>query len=112
MTCGGAPMVELAPPWPGEPAAPPAGEVAGWSCLTRLSYAPSEPSTPLTTEESRAMSRNLAASAGAWSARHRWAAIGIWVLFVGLSIAIGGLTGTTHTKDAEGEPGDAGRADR
>jgi len=58
------------------------------------------------------MSRNLAASAGAWSARHRWAAIGIWVLFVGLSIVIGSISGTMHTKDAEGEPGDAGRADR
>ncbi|HXA59132.1 MAG TPA: MMPL family transporter, partial [Streptosporangiaceae bacterium] len=56
--------------------------------------------------------RNLAATAGAWSARHRWQAIGIWVLFVALSIVIGGAVGTKSITGAEGKPGDTGRADR
>ncbi|MGI8329244.1 MMPL family transporter [Actinomadura scrupuli] len=56
--------------------------------------------------------RNVAAAAGAWSARHRWWAIGIWVVFVALSIVIGGAMGTERIGDAESEPGDSGRADR
>src|SRR5256885_15378987 len=112
MTCGGALLVELAPLRPGELPALPPGEVAGWSGTPPRSYAPNESQPPYLLRRAEPMSRNLAASAGAWSARHRWAAIGIWVLFVGLSIVIGGITGTTHTKDAEGDPGDAGRADR
>ncbi|MFG2638275.1 MMPL family transporter [Streptomyces sp. NPDC048362] len=53
--------------------------------------------------------RGLAARAGGWSARHRWAAVGIWVLFVVLAMGLGSaagrvdvdegdqLTGETHT---------------
>ncbi|WP_435610753.1 MMPL family transporter [Streptomyces sp. C10-9-1] len=38
--------------------------------------------------------RGFAARAGGWSARHRWAAVGIWVLFVVVSVLAGGATGT------------------
>jgi uncharacterized membrane protein YdfJ with MMPL/SSD domain len=37
--------------------------------------------------------RGLAARAGGWSARHRWAAVGIWVLFVVLAMGIGSAAG-------------------
>jgi RND superfamily putative drug exporter len=37
--------------------------------------------------------RGLAARAGGWSARHRWAAVGIWVLFVVLAMGLGSAAG-------------------
>ncbi|MFI2206261.1 MMPL family transporter [Streptomyces sp. NPDC020192] len=37
--------------------------------------------------------RGLAARAGGWSARHRWAAVGIWVLFVVLALGLGSAAG-------------------
>ncbi|MFF0221977.1 MMPL family transporter [Streptomyces sp. NPDC004629] len=37
--------------------------------------------------------RGLAARAGGWSARHRWAAVGIWVLFVVLATGLGSAAG-------------------
>ncbi|MGX9884370.1 MMPL family transporter [Streptomyces sp. NPDC002276] len=37
--------------------------------------------------------RGIAARAGGWSARHRWAAVGIWVLFVVLAMGIGSAAG-------------------
>jgi putative drug exporter of the RND superfamily len=56
--------------------------------------------------------RNLAGGAGAWSARHRWTAVGLWLVFVFAAIAIGNVVGTTQTNGPSGEPGQAGRADR
>ncbi len=56
--------------------------------------------------------RNLAGAAGAWSARHRWPAIGLWIVFVIAAIAIGNAVGTTQTKGPAGEPGESGRGDR
>ena len=56
--------------------------------------------------------RNLAGAAGAWSARHRWAAVGLWLILVFAAIAIGNAVGTTQTKGPAGEPGESGRADR
>jgi RND superfamily putative drug exporter len=56
--------------------------------------------------------RNLAGAAGAWSARHRWTAVGLWLAFVFAAIAIGNVVGTTQTSGPAGEPGDSGRADR
>jgi uncharacterized membrane protein YdfJ with MMPL/SSD domain len=56
--------------------------------------------------------RNLAGAAGAWSARHRWKAVGLWLAFVFAAIAIGSVVGTTQTKGPAGEPGESGRADR
>ncbi|KIE28847.1 membrane protein [Streptomyces sp. MUSC 125] len=37
--------------------------------------------------------RGLAARAGGWSAQHRWAAVGIWVLFVVLATGLGSAAG-------------------
>ncbi|MEU1515860.1 MMPL family transporter [Streptomyces sp. NPDC005811] len=45
--------------------------------------------------------RGLAARAGGWSARHRWAAVGIWVLFVVLAMGIGSAMGTVEVKDSD-----------
>ncbi|MDT3396428.1 MMPL family transporter [Streptomyces sp. B1866] len=56
--------------------------------------------------------RGLAARAGSWSARHRWAAVGGWVVFVILALAIGSMAGRTDVTDSESMAGDAGRAAR
>ncbi|SES46459.1 putative drug exporter of the RND superfamily [Streptomyces sp. yr375] len=45
--------------------------------------------------------RGIAARAGGWSARHRWAAVGIWVLFVVLAMGIGSAAGTVKVKDSD-----------
>ncbi|MFC4498212.1 MULTISPECIES: MMPL family transporter [Streptomyces] len=45
--------------------------------------------------------RGLAARAGGWSARHRWAAVGIWVLFVVLAMGIGSAVGTVEVKESD-----------
>ncbi|WP_328751311.1 MMPL family transporter [Streptomyces sp. NBC_00285] len=45
--------------------------------------------------------RGLAARAGGWSARHRWAAVGIWVLFVVLAMGIGSAAGRVDVKDSD-----------
>jgi RND superfamily putative drug exporter len=43
----------------------------------------------------------MAARAGGWSARHRWAAVGIWVLFVVLAMGIGSAAGRVSLKDSD-----------
>ena len=45
--------------------------------------------------------RGLAARAGGWSARHRWAAVGIWVLFVVLAMGLGSAVGRVDVKDSD-----------
>ncbi|MCX5051859.1 MULTISPECIES: MMPL family transporter [unclassified Streptomyces] len=45
--------------------------------------------------------RGIAARAGGWSARHRWAAVGIWVLFVVLAMGLGSAAGTVKLKDSD-----------
>ncbi|WP_037671636.1 MMPL family transporter [Streptomyces griseus] len=45
--------------------------------------------------------RGFAARAGGWSARHRWAAVGIWVLFVVLAMGIGSAMGTVEVKESD-----------
>lgn len=45
--------------------------------------------------------RGIAARAGAWSVRHRWAAVGIWVLFVILAMGIGSATGRQDMKNSD-----------
>ncbi|MGP4050724.1 MMPL family transporter [Streptomyces sp. 2A115] len=54
--------------------------------------------------------RGLAARAGGWSARHRWAAVGIWVLFVVLAMGLGSAAGTVEVKDSEQLSGETSRA--
>ncbi|MFF2061195.1 MMPL family transporter [Streptomyces sp. NPDC058200] len=45
--------------------------------------------------------RGIAARAGGWSARHRWAAVGIWVLFVVLATGIGTAVGRVDVKGSD-----------
>ncbi|MFE9681182.1 MMPL family transporter [Streptomyces sp. NPDC006285] len=54
--------------------------------------------------------RGIAARAGGWSARHRWAAVGIWVLFVVLAMGLGSAAGTVELKDSEQLGGETSQA--
>ncbi|MET9443036.1 MMPL family transporter [Streptomyces sp. NPDC006610] len=45
--------------------------------------------------------RGFAARAGGWSARHRWAAVGIWVLFVVLAMGLGSAAGRVDVKESD-----------
>jgi uncharacterized membrane protein YdfJ with MMPL/SSD domain len=45
--------------------------------------------------------RGIAARAGGWSARHRWAAVGIWVLFVVVAMGLGSVAGRVDVKDSD-----------
>ena len=57
-------------------------------------------------------SRNFAARAGRWSARHRKAAVLGWVAFVLLAFVVGnGVVGTSSSNDSHG-PGESGRAEQ
>ncbi|MBO7938474.1 MMPL family transporter [Streptomyces antibioticus] len=56
--------------------------------------------------------RGLAARAGGWSARHRWAAVGIWVLFVVLAMGIGSAAGTVEVKESDQLKGETHTAAR
>ncbi|MFD8567758.1 MMPL family transporter [Streptomyces sp. NPDC059639] len=56
--------------------------------------------------------RGVAARAGGWSARHRWAAVGIWVLFVVLAMGIGNAAGRVDVKESDQLSGETGRAAR
>lgn len=55
-------------------------------------------------------SRNLAASAGAWSARHRRQAIVAWLVLVVAAFAVGGLVGQRSLTDAQMGNGQSGLA--
>ncbi|MGZ2355928.1 MMPL family transporter [Streptomyces sp. 372A] len=56
--------------------------------------------------------RGVAARAGGWSARHRWAAVTIWVLFVVLAMGLGSAAGRVDVKESEQISGEVGRAVR
>ncbi|WP_405951312.1 MMPL family transporter [Streptomyces prunicolor] len=45
--------------------------------------------------------RGLAARAGGWSARHRWAAVGIWLLFVVLAMGLGSAAGRVDVDESD-----------
>ncbi|MEV8549098.1 MMPL family transporter [Streptomyces glaucescens] len=45
--------------------------------------------------------RGFAARAGSWSARHRWAAVGVWVLFVVVAMGLGSAAGRVDVKDSD-----------
>lgn len=54
--------------------------------------------------------RGIAARAGGWSARHRWAAVTVWVLFVVLAMGLGSATGRVDVKESDQLSGEVGRA--
>ncbi|MDQ0940003.1 MMPL family transporter [Streptomyces sp. V1I1] len=56
--------------------------------------------------------RGIAARAGGWSAQHRWAAVGIWVLFVLLTTVAGSAVGTVELKDSDQLKGETTQASR
>ncbi|MFR0356357.1 MMPL family transporter [Streptomyces sediminimaris] len=56
--------------------------------------------------------RGMAARAGGWSARHRWAAVGIWVLFVALAMGLGSAAGRVDLKDSDQLKGETHTAAR
>ncbi|MFI8090529.1 MMPL family transporter [Streptomyces sp. NPDC086080] len=56
--------------------------------------------------------RGLAARAGGWSARHRWAAVGIWVLFVVLAMGLGSAAGRVDVADSDQLKGETNTAAR
>ncbi|MEI5521035.1 MMPL family transporter [Streptomyces brasiliscabiei] len=56
--------------------------------------------------------RGVAARAGGWSARHRWAAVGIWLLFVALTMGIGSAMGSVEVKDSDQLKGETSTAAR
>ncbi|WBO63094.1 MMPL family transporter [Streptomyces camelliae] len=56
--------------------------------------------------------RGLAARAGGWSARHRWAAVGIWVLFVVLALGLGSAAGRVDVNEGDQLSGETHTAAR
>ncbi|WP_428935638.1 MMPL family transporter [Streptomyces sp. ACT015] len=56
--------------------------------------------------------RGIAARAGGWSARHRWAAVGIWMLFVVLATGLGSVAGRVDVKDSDQLKGETHTAAR
>ncbi|WP_030382439.1 MULTISPECIES: MMPL family transporter [unclassified Streptomyces] len=56
--------------------------------------------------------RGVAARAGGWSARHRWAAVGIWVLFVVVAMGLGSVAGRADVKDSDQLSGETHTAAR
>jgi uncharacterized membrane protein YdfJ with MMPL/SSD domain len=56
--------------------------------------------------------RNLAARAGAWSARHRAKAIVGWLVFVVLAVIVGGSIGTQSLQDEDLGVGESRQADQ
>ena len=57
-------------------------------------------------------SRNFAARAGRWSARHRKAAVFGWIAFVLIAFAVGNVVVGANTAGDEHGPGESGRAER
>jgi uncharacterized membrane protein YdfJ with MMPL/SSD domain len=57
-------------------------------------------------------SRNIAARAGRWSARHRKLAIFGWLAFVFVALALNSMTGTKTLDDSQTGVGDSGHADK
>ncbi|MFF3325508.1 MMPL family transporter [Streptomyces sp. NPDC002889] len=56
--------------------------------------------------------RGIAARAGGWSAQHRWAAVGIWVLFVLLAMVAGSAAGRVELKESDQLSGETTSAAR
>ncbi|HEX7290104.1 MAG TPA: MMPL family transporter [Conexibacter sp.] len=57
-------------------------------------------------------SKNFAARAGRWSARHRKAAVLGWVAFVLIAFAVGNMVVGTNSSGDDSGPGESGRAER
>ncbi|WP_283139431.1 MMPL family transporter [Rhizohabitans arisaemae] len=62
--------------------------------------------------ERRVGKRNLAAAIGGWSARHRWAAILLWVAFTVGATLVGNAVGIAETKNYQLQNGDSRKASK
>ncbi|MEF9907334.1 MMPL family transporter [Streptomyces sp. P9-A2] len=56
--------------------------------------------------------KGFAARAGGWSARHRWAAVGIWTLFVVLAMGLGSAAGRVDVANSDQLKGETQTAAR
>ncbi|GLX05606.1 MMPL family transporter [Microbispora sp. NBRC 16548] len=56
--------------------------------------------------------RNIAATIGGWSARHRWWALLVWVAFVGVATVAGNAVGTAEMRGYESANGDSRQAEQ
>ncbi|RKS75671.1 RND superfamily putative drug exporter [Motilibacter peucedani] len=56
--------------------------------------------------------RGVVTRVASWSAAHRWTALGLWTLFVVVTVALGGIVGTRTQTDAETSVGQSGVVDR
>ena len=65
-----------------------------------------------TTRKETAMSLNVAARAGRWSASHWKTATFGWIAFVVAAVVLGGVVGTKQLTDADALPGESGRASK
>src|SRR5207344_2884168 len=54
----------------------------------------------------------IAARVGGWSARHKKSVLGGWLVFVLLSVVIGGAVGTNKLTPADQFTGESGRAEQ
>ncbi|MFD9715959.1 MMPL family transporter [Streptomyces sp. NPDC059076] len=63
-------------------------------------------------ETPRTRPRGFAARAGGWSAQHRWAAVGIWVLFVLVSMVAGSAVGRQDIDGSQQLKGETTQAAR
>src|SRR4051812_25727520 len=52
----------------------------------------------------------IAAAMGGWSARHRWAAVGGWLLFVVLVMVVGQAAGRHDVDEDRAMPGEVSQA--
>ncbi|MGP3922870.1 MMPL family transporter [Streptomyces sp. 8N616] len=65
---------------------------------------------PRSRTDARHGPRGFAARAGSWSARHRWTAVGAWLVFVVLALFIGSMAGRVDVSETEQVPGEYGSA--
>ncbi|MBE3008510.1 MMPL family transporter [Microbispora sp. NEAU-D428] len=56
--------------------------------------------------------RNIAATIGGWSARHRWWALLVWVAFVAVATVTGNAVGTAEMRGYESANGDSRQAEQ
>ncbi|MGI5162037.1 MMPL family transporter [Microbispora sp. CA-102843] len=56
--------------------------------------------------------RNIAATVGGWSARHRWWALLVWVAFVAVATVAGNAVGTAEMRGYESANGDSRQAEQ
>src|SRR6478609_7275478 len=56
--------------------------------------------------------KNLAARMGGWSAKHRWTALGLWIVFVIAAVAIGIAVGQVNVSNARLGDGESGHINR